>query len=415
MAEVQKSMQLQPEYIENFLKDLLANIYQVDPETGEVSGIAAESPLYGKPVFELDPETGEQVLDDDGNPIPVYQVDPDTGEQVLDQFGNPIQEVEGGVAAPDIIGFTDAQQRALEMITGKYVEDPVTGEMVPQTDADGNVIDGTGKYQPYLDKAQGLMDLGRSFFEKAAGSAVFDADGNPVYQTDKDGNILYDAAGEPMQMMSGGYGDPSQYKKFYDPYVEEVIDATEKDIQRAGDVAGIGQRAQMVGSGAYGGSRKDVTEQEVQRNVADQMARTGSELRSKAFENSIKMGQNAANLFGSLGQGIGSLATQQGALGESAQSNFLKDVNALFNTGTLEQQQLQAEYDVDRAAQIEEAYEPFSRFGFMRDIVSGIPGGVTQSATSYTPNINPVANIFSTASNIYQNPALGKVKNTSGA
>ena len=58
MAEVQKSMQLQPEYIENFLKDLLANIYQVDPETGEVSGIAAESPLYGKPVFELDPETG---------------------------------------------------------------------------------------------------------------------------------------------------------------------------------------------------------------------------------------------------------------------------------------------------------------------------------------------------------------------
>ena len=169
MAEVQKSMQLQPEYIENFLKDLLANIYQVDP---------------------------------------------DTGEQVLDQFGNPIQEVEGGVAAPDVIGFTDAQQRALEMITGKYVEDPVTGEMVPQTDADGNVIDGTGKYQPYLDKAQGLIDLGRSFFEKAAGSAVFDADGNPVYQTDKDGNILYDEAGDPMQMMSGGYGDPSQYKKF---------------------------------------------------------------------------------------------------------------------------------------------------------------------------------------------------------
>ena len=384
-------MTLQPEYIENYIKDLLANIYNVDPDTGEVTGIASESPLYGKPV-----------TDADGNPV--YQVDPDTGEQVLDQYGNPIQEVTGGVAPPDVIGMTDPQLRAIEMMAGKY-------------DEDGNFIkgsDGTGIADPYFDKAQGLMNLGRSFFEKAGGSAVFDAEGNPVYQTDADGNTMYDAEGNPMQMMSGGYGDPSSYKKFYDPYVEEVIDSTQADIQRAGDISGIGQRAQMVGSGAYGGSRQAVTEQEVQRNVADQMAKTGGELRSRAFENSIKMGQNAANLFGSLGTGIGSLATQQGALGESAQGSFLKDVNALFNTGALEQQQLQAEYDVDRAAQLEEAYEPFSRFGFARDFVSGLPGGVTSAATSYTPNINPVGNIFSQAANIYQNPGLGKVKNTSG-
>ena len=318
MAEVQKSMTLQPEYIENYIKDLLANIYNVDPDTGEVTGIASESPLYGKPV-----------TDADGNPV--YQVDPDTGEQVLDQYGNPIQEVTGGVAPPDVIGMTDPQLRAIEMMAGEY-------------DEDGNYIEGTGGTgvaDPYFDKAQGLMDLGKSFFEKAGGAAVFDADGNPVYQTDADGNTMYDADGNPMQMMSGGYGDPSSYKKFYDPYVEEVIDSTQADIQRAGDISGIGQRAQMVGSGAYGGSRQAVTEQEVQRNVADQMAKTGGELRSRAFENSIKMGQNAANLFGSLGTGIGSLATQQGALGESAQGSFLKDVNALFNTGALEQQQLQ--------------------------------------------------------------------------
>ena len=212
MAEVQKSMTLQPEYIENYIKDLLANIYNVDPDTGEVTGIASESPLYGKPVFEMDPETGEQVLDDEGNPIPVYQVDPDTGEQVMDQYGNPIQEVTGGVAAPDVIGMTDPQLRAIEMMAGKY-------------DEDGNYIkgsDGTGIADPYFGKAQGLMDLGRSFFEKAGGSAVFDAEGNPVYQTDADGNTMYDADGNPMQMMSGGYGDPSSYKTFYDPYVEAV-------------------------------------------------------------------------------------------------------------------------------------------------------------------------------------------------
>ena len=88
-------------------------------------------------------------------------------------------------------------------------------------------------------------------------------------------------------------------------------------------------------------------EQEVQRNEA-QKAKTGGELDQELLR-MLKMGQNAANLFGTLGQGIGSLATQQGALGESAQASLLKDVNALFNVGTLEQQQLQAEYDVDRA------------------------------------------------------------------
>ena len=50
MAEneyITKSMNLLPEYQEKFLKDLLANIYQTDEDTGEISGIAAVSPLYG--------------------------------------------------------------------------------------------------------------------------------------------------------------------------------------------------------------------------------------------------------------------------------------------------------------------------------------------------------------------------------
>ena len=60
-------------------------------------------------------------------------------EQVLDQYGNPIQEVEGGVAPPDIIGFTDPQLRAMEMLTGKY-------------DADGKLMrtEGTGVADPYF-------------------------------------------------------------------------------------------------------------------------------------------------------------------------------------------------------------------------------------------------------------------------
>ena len=69
MAEeyITKSMNLLPEYQEKFLKDLLANIYQTDEETGEVTGIAAQSPLFGNPVLD---EEGNPVVKD-GNVLPL--------------------------------------------------------------------------------------------------------------------------------------------------------------------------------------------------------------------------------------------------------------------------------------------------------------------------------------------------------
>ena len=207
--------------------------------------------------------------------------------------------------------------------------------------------------------------------------------------------------------------DPSAYKQFMNPYTQEVIDSTQADILKAGQEERARLGSQMVSAGAFGGSRGAIVDQELSRNVGDQLAKTGGELRSRAFENAVKIGQNASTLFGNLGAGIVSLATQQGALGESSKGSILKDVNSLFNTGTLEQQQLQNEYDVDRAAQIEEAYEPFSRFALMRDILSGVPSGVTSSAATYTPNLNPIANTFSLGSNNYNKPRLGKTINKS--
>ena len=71
---IQKSMTLLPEYQEEFLKNLLANIYQVDEESGTITGIAARSPLQSQQYFQtaeggstLDPSAA--ALDEAGNPI----------------------------------------------------------------------------------------------------------------------------------------------------------------------------------------------------------------------------------------------------------------------------------------------------------------------------------------------------------
>ena len=97
---IQKQMTLLPEYQEKYLKDLLANIYQVDEESGTITGIAAQNPLYGQPVMQ-DGVQMYQGLDGD------YVTDASMAAK--DQYGEPILAVEGGVAVPDVIGFTDPQ------------------------------------------------------------------------------------------------------------------------------------------------------------------------------------------------------------------------------------------------------------------------------------------------------------------
>ncbi len=374
MAEtVSKVMNLLPEYQEKFLKDLLANIYQVDEESGEISGIAATSPLYGTPI--MDPETGEQMYEAaDGT----YTSDP--AMAVTDQYGEPIFAVEGGVAMPDVIGFTDPQTQAIARLTGGV--DPVTGEQYESM---------MGAYKPYLDRAEQVFETGVTSLEDSQG--------------------LY---------------DPQSYKEFYDPFVEDVIEKSQADIAEAlaRERGRIGAEA---GSRGAFGSRRDLMEGEAIGRSAAEEGKLGAQLRSaaytgaqqqaqSAFENQQKRGQTAAQLFQGLGTGIG-------ALGEAAQSQGFQDVNTLFNTGALEQQQLQAEYDVQRAGQLEEAYEPFARFSYMRDILSGVPSSGTSLSAAATPQASFMGGALMRGNAIYGGQGgsqpilggLGSLRNVSGA
>lgn len=403
---LQQTMRMLPEYQERLAKDLIANIYYTDPETGIVSGIASVDPLRGKQLYQTadggrttDPAQGAR--DADGNLIKLYRSSAEGGgfttdmsQALTDQYGTPIGAVMGGVPEADIMQFTDAQKAAINLLAQPRI-DPQTGESLgPQ---------GIGLYEPLFQDAQATFEEGVDSFREGI-SGLGDT--------------------------TGAY-DPTSYKDFYDPFVEEVIDVTQADIQRAGDIAGIGDRAQAVAQGAYGGSRQAVAEQELQRNIDDRKARIGAQLRSAAFtgaqkqaqgafENQMKRGQTASQLFGQLGQGIGALGTRQGALGEASQAALQRDVNALFNVGSLEQAQQQSEYDVQRAAAIERAYEPFQRFGFVSDILQGVP--TTQSTLGITsvPRPNPVASILGTAQTLSAGGGniggiLGAIQNTSGS
>jgi len=364
-----------PGYQEQFLKDLLANIYGTDPDTGEITGIASRNPLEG-----------QLVTDDEGNPV--FETNPD-GSQKLDFAGQPIQKTIGGVARPDVARFTDAQKEAIRL-----------------------GMEGVGAYQPMMDrgaanveKGLGVFDRGRDITEMGVKALAG--------TTNEDGTVRE--------------FDPNAYKAYMDPYTQEVIDTTFADINRQADMDRNRVRDSAIGAGAFGGSRGALQQSELTRNTADQMARTGAQLRSQGygaaqqqaqsvFENQMNRGQNAAQIFNQLGQGIGTLGgditktgIQQAALGEAAQAAQTRDVNSLFNLGQLEQRQRQNEFDVQRQAQLESAYEPFQRFQYMSDVLRGQPSSGSTLSTNTAPRGGFLGNVLFGAQGIQgQQQATGQ-------
>jgi hypothetical protein len=169
---------------------------------------------------------------------------------------------------------------------------------------------------------------------------------------------------------------PQAYQQYMSPYMDEVLGQSLQDLQRQADMERQRIGSAAVQSGAFGGSRQAVAEQELQRNVADAFARQSGALRAQAFESAQGRAQQAGELFGKLG-------LQQAAMGEAAQAAQQRDVGMLSQLGGMEQQQQQAELEAQRATSLERQYEPYQRIGFMSDIFRGVPS-TTSTLTSET-------------------------------
>ena len=140
----------------------------------------------------------------------------------------------------------------------------------------------------------------------------------------------------------GGTGrqfDPYLTSLYMNPYEDAVVQQAMSDIDRGSQLQRQQLGAQAAATGAFGGSRQAVAEQELNRNLMDQKARTSGQLRmagygqatqqaQQAFEAAQQRRQQAAQLYGGLGQqaagpamqagaGLGQLGIQYGQLGQA--------------------------------------------------------------------------------------------------
>lgn len=133
---------------------------------------------------------------------------------------------------------------------------------------------------------------------------------------------------------TGTQFSPAQADAFMSEYEDAAVQQALADIARQGELQEQQIGAQAVQSGAFGGSRQAVAEQELARNILEQQGRTAAQMRAagyesaaqraqQAFEQSQGRQQNVAQLTGQLGQ-IGSgaaagAAEAAGRLGLSAE------------------------------------------------------------------------------------------------
>jgi len=233
-----------------------------------------------------------------------------------------------------------------------------------QQQAITSATQGVGSFQPFLQKGSEAIGQGIG----AVGTGL---------------GTIGSAIGQTAQ---AGF-DPTSYQQFMDPYTEDVIASTQADIARQGQMQQNQLGAGAVGAGAFGGSRQGIAQAEINRNVLDQQARTGAQLRSQGFAQAQNLAQQQASqalrqaqltgqlgqTTGALGAQIGQMGTQTAALGQLGQQMGVQDVNTLLGIGGLQQGQTQKGLDIDRANALAEQALPYQQIGFMSDIFRGVP------------------------------------------
>ena len=203
---------------------------------------------------------------------------------------------------------------------------------------------------------------------------------------DTAGKTVSDTIGQPS--VGANYGAEG-IAQFMNPFTESVIDASQADIARQGQIAQNQINANAVGAGAFGGSRQAIANQELQRNVMDQQAKTGSQLRATGFESALQQARNLADTQIRERSLLGQLAGQQAGIGQLQQQLSQNDVASQLGIGSLQQGQAQALLDAARQGDLQQAYEPQQRLAQFSDILRGVPSSsqVSTSVTAPTPSL----------------------------
>ena len=319
-------------------------------------------------------------VDEANNPIYESQqiTDPVTGQPVGPAYAPPYQ----------VAGFTPEQRQARSLLQ-----------------------ENLGGFMPYIQGGLGSIQRGGGLYEQAAALAG---------ETREDPYTFQEAGSRSIEggmdaFAPGTLDDPtSGISAFFNPYEDQVVGQVQEDFDKARRIEEAMQARQAVGSGAFGGSRAAVTEQEALRNIDREelnalakMRQTGYagalEAAGNAFENQQRraltggsylgnlgstfgqLGQRDVELLGNLGTNFSNIGTTEAGLGTTATNLLRGDVSALSGFGGQGQIQEQNILDAIRNTNLERQQFPFQQLGYLSDVLNRVPANQSTMSTNTTP------------------------------
>jgi hypothetical protein len=306
----------------------------------------------------------------------------------------------------------------------------VAGLTAPETAAIQAAGSGIGAYQPFLQAGEAAIQGGQNIL---TGSAM-----PSLRQAETTTGASQDIINQAAQLAGAQRAVPYTYQQAaaqtaagiggFNPFEEQVVQRSLDDVARQAGIQQQGIRAQAVGSGAFGGSRQAVAEQELFRNALDQMGRTSGQLRQAGFDASMARRLQEAQLYGNLGvqygqlgqqdvsqlgdlaktqmqlgQGLGSLSAQYGqfgsalgqlgvqqaGIGEIGQNIRGSQIQNALTAGGLQRGIDQSALDATRLTNVQAQQYPYQQYGFLSDIYAGIPTSQSTITASSAPQVSP--------------------------
>ena len=147
----------------------------------------------------------------------------------------------------------------------------------------------------------------------------------------------YQGAAQATMAAGQAFANPN-VNQFMNPYQQQVVDATIRDVGNAAQIGlnNIGAQAQR--SGAYGGSRQGVMEAEALKGFNQQALEQVSRLNQQGFNNAMNNAfRSASGLQGigsqafNMGQAINQQQMRQGAMQQQLMQNLINAGKNQYN------------------------------------------------------------------------------------
>ena len=278
----------------------------------------------------------------------------------------------------------------------KALLDAIFGEYDPATGFTGGLIQDPNMFKiaPFRlaqqvgrDPSTGdITGFGLETFASQRLSEDQDGDGTPDFmqRTDPYFAQAQTGLGEGLGALGQArdiIADPMSVQNFMNPFQQAVIEETERDIDRQGQIALNRAADQAIRAGAFGGSRQGIQAAEVEKNIMDAKRKATADLRMKNFAQAQKAAQEAGRLVGGIGQSFGTLGTQAADTGRVFGAMAPADLAFMQGTGEAERAYRQQVIDTARQEYQRPTEQALLPYNYAYGALSGTPSAGLYSTT----------------------------------